>query len=65
MTMWDYLHASGVLAPAFLVVVVGWALARVLRAWRDRRPVKVRLLLVCPECSAEREEPAEPAGDER
>lgn len=58
MNVWSYLDANPV-AVLFLSVVLGWALARIVRAWRDRRPVKVRLVLVCPKCEREAEHQGE------
>jgi hypothetical protein len=57
MNVWDYLNASPVGAAA-LVFLLGLALARIVRAWRERRPVAVRLVLACPECQRESEEHA-------
>lgn len=54
MNGWDYLHSNPV-GAVVLVVVVGWALARLVRAFRDRRPVRVRLALRCPDCERETE----------
>jgi hypothetical protein len=52
MNVWDYLNASPVGAAA-LVFLLGLALARIVRAWRERRPVAVRLVIECPTCGAE------------
>jgi hypothetical protein len=49
MNGWAYL-AEHPVGAVVLVLVVGWTFARLLRAWRDRRPAIVRVMLVCPEC---------------
>lgn len=53
MNLWTYLAGSP--GSAFvLLVTLAWALGRLVRAWRDRRPVTVRIVMECPECTAER-----------
>jgi hypothetical protein len=52
MNLWTYLDGNPAWA-VLLVLVTGWTLARLFRAWRDRRPVAVRLVLVCPTCGDE------------
>lgn len=54
MNGWEYLNATPLGAFA-LVVAVGWTLARLVRAWRERRPVAVRLFVACPFCGREEE----------
>jgi hypothetical protein len=51
--LWGYLAASPSGAAA-LVFIVGWTLVRFVRAWRDRRPVTVQVVMLCPDCTAER-----------
>jgi len=52
MNVWTYLDGNPGWAVV-LLVVLGWTLARIMRAWRERRPVAVRLVVFCPECQRE------------
>lgn len=52
MNVWSYLDGNPGWA-VLLLLVLGWMLARLIRAWRERRPVAVRLVLVCPSCGEE------------
>jgi hypothetical protein len=54
MNLWTYLDGNPAWA-VLLVIVTGWTLARLVRAWRERRPVTVRLVLACPVCERESE----------
>jgi len=52
MNLWAYLSASP-FGAVVLVFALGRALAAVVAVFRARRPVRVRLMVLCPECGRE------------